>query len=360
MDIERLIRHTLAIQRIPAPTFSESRRAAYMRRALEEAGAASPTLDPAGNLIACMPGGDAPPVVLCAHLDHVFDEASLSPATRTARKLVGPGVGDNAVALAALIEIAYEFCGVDMPGDLWLAGTVAEEGLGNLQGMQEIVARFGSTASGYIILEGIGLGQIYHQGLPSRRYRIQVHTRGGHSWIHAGRPSAVHVLVSIGHHLLQLPLSTEARTTLNIGILRGGRSVNSIAGKAHMDVDIRSERTGILEATCQQVLRIIEEGRQPDCTVTSELIGSRPGGRLNPGHPLVAAAKQALRDAGERKIVMAAGSTDANLPLSRALPALCIGLTYGGEAHNSLEYVELQPLPRGFAALRGLILNAFS
>jgi tripeptide aminopeptidase len=359
MDIQRLIRHTMAIQGIPSPTFSESRRVAYMQAALEETGVERATVDPAGNLIARIPGGDSPPIVLCAHLDHVFDETSLSPAFRTGHKLIGPGVGDNAVALAALIEIGHEFSGTSLPGDLWLAATVAEEGLGNLQGMQEIVARFGSATSGYVVLEGIGLGQIYHQGLPSRRYRVRIRTRGGHSWIHAGRVSAVHALIFIGSHLLELPLSADPRTTLNIGIVRGGQSVNSIAGEAHMDVDIRSERIERLDATCQQVLRVAQEHQQSDCEITSELIGSRPGGSLDPDHPLVTAAKEALLDAGERKIIFAAGSTDANLPLSKELPAICIGLTYGGEVHSAHEYIEIRPLQRGFAALKNLILNAF-
>lgn len=358
MNLERMVQHTLAIQSIPAPTFSESQRARYIQAALDEIGLSETAIDRVGNLTGRLPGGDAPPLVVSAHMDHVFDEISLFPASRKGQKLVGPGVGDNAVALAMLIEIAHAFEGAYLPGDLWLTATVAEEGLGNLQGMEALVARFGSSVSGYVVLEGIGLGQIYHQGLPSRRYRVRVRTRGGHSWIHAGRTSAVHVLLSLGHHLLELPLSEDPRTILNIGTIEGGRSVNSIAGEAHMDLDIRSERVSVLEATCRQVLRVIHEHEQPNCELISELIGSRPGGRLDPDHPLVLAARGALHDAGERRIVLSSGSTDANLPLSRGLPALCIGLTYGGEAHSPQEYVEIPPLKRGFAALSNLIRSA--
>jgi tripeptide aminopeptidase len=359
MNLERLVKHTLAIQSIPAPTFSESRRARYLQTALDEIGVRQTTIDHVGNLTGRLPGGKAPALVVCAHMDHVFDEGSLFAASRHGQKLVGPGVGDNAVALAMLIEIAQAFEGANLAGDVWLAATVAEEGLGNLHGMEAIVARFGSSVAGYIVLEGIGLGQIYHQGLPSRRYRVRVRAPGGHSWIHAGRTSAVHVLLTLGHHLLELPLSEDPRTILNIGTIEGGRSVNSIAGEAHMDMDIRSERASTLDATCRQVLRVIHEHEQPNCELVSELIGSRPGGRLDPDHPLVLVAKSALHGAGERRIILSAGSTDANLPLSRGLPALCIGLTYGGEAHSPQEYVEIAPLTRGFAALSNIIRGVF-
>ena len=41
------------------------------------------------------------------------------------------------------------------------------------------------------------------------------------------------------------------------------------------------------------------------------------------------------------------GSTDANLPLSRGLPAVTIGLTTGGGAHSVHEYLNLAPLEKG-------------
>jgi hypothetical protein len=73
-------------------------------------------------------------------------------------------------------------------GDLWLVANVSEEGLGNLTGMKAVVDRFGRDVLAYIILEGMSLGQIYHRGLGVRRYRISVHTPGGHSWVDYGTP----------------------------------------------------------------------------------------------------------------------------------------------------------------------------
>jgi di/tripeptidase len=225
--------------------------------------------------------------------------------------------------------------------------------------MREIVSHFGSQVTGYIALEGIGLGQIYHQGLPAERYRVTVQTQGGHSWIHADRPSAVHILLSIGAQLLKIPLSESPRTTLNIGLISGGRSVNSIANEASMALDVRSLDAETLASTSRQIKKIIREMQSPDCSIQIELTGARPGGALGSEHALVAAAQQALNEAGEEGISLAAGSTDANLPLSEGIPAICLGLTYGGEAHSEGEYIEIAPLERGVQALKNLIRLAF-
>ena len=74
---------------------------------------------------------------------------------------------------------------------------VGEEGLGDLKGMKAVVDRIGDDALAYIILEGMSFGQIYHRGLGVRRYRISVHTKGGHSWVDYGNPSAIHELADL-------------------------------------------------------------------------------------------------------------------------------------------------------------------
>ena len=47
------------------------------------------------------------------------------------------------------------------------------------------------------------------------------------------------------------------------------------------------------------------------------------------------------------------GSTDANEPLSRGLPAICVGLTTGGRSHSIEEYIDTKPLALGLGMLGG-------
>jgi tripeptide aminopeptidase len=358
MELERLISTTLAIQAIPSPTFGESRRAAFVHNALSESGLRSVETDPIGNVYAAVRGGSGRPVILSAHLDTVFSEEANTPAKREGQRLVGPGVGDNAIALAALIELSHDLSGVDLPGDVWLVADVCEEGLGNLQGMKQVVARFGDEVSAYVCLEGMALGHIYHRALPVHRCRVTVTTPGGHAWIHAGRPSAIHTLLRIGAGLPGMTERSEVRTTLNVGTISGGTTVNSIAAEAHMEIDLRSESSQALRSLQERTASYAMSFADRDTNIQVETIGERPGGELAEGHALVQAALRSLQDVGETRVSLEVGSTDASIPLSLGLPAICVGLTRGGEAHSLQEFVELEPLTRGYTSIVNLAMAA--
>jgi tripeptide aminopeptidase len=358
MELNRLISNTLAIQAIPAPTFGEGRRAGFIHQAFSEAGLAMVETDSIGNVYGVIRGGSAPPVVLSAHLDTVFEEQANVKAKLEGERLVGPGVGDNAIALAALIELAHDLPGAGPPGEVWLVADVCEEGLGNLRGMKQVADRFGKHVSAYICLEGMALGYIYHRALPVHRFRVTATTTGGHAWIHAGRPSAIHTVLRMGSGLLGLVDASVVRTTLNVGKIGGGTTINSIARKAWMEIDLRSESARVLQALREQVAAYAMSFADRDVHIEVETIGERPGGELSQGHPLVQAARRALEDVGETRVSLEMGSTDASVPLSRGLAGICVGLTRGGEAHSLQEFVELEPLERGYRSVVNLTLAA--
>jgi di/tripeptidase len=54
------------------------------------------------------------------------------------------------------------------------------------------------------------------------------------------------------------------------------------------------------------------------------------------------------------------GSTDANVPLSRGFPAVCVGLTTGGGAHTMTEFINISPIAKGLALLVGIVRRVFS
>jgi acetylornithine deacetylase/succinyl-diaminopimelate desuccinylase-like protein len=351
MDLERWIQRTLTVQGIPAPTFGEAERARYLMTEFRSAGLREVELNPLGNLYARVPGNGRPPLVVSAHLDSVFSPATDLAHRRSRTRLTGPGIGDNAVALAALVELAFDLRDRRPAGDIWLVANVCEEGLGNLRGMIEVVERFGKSVAAYLVLEGMALGHIYHRALPVRRYRLQVRARGGHAWIHWDRPSALHKLLRLGEQLLRIPLPREPRTTLNIGTMSGGRSINTIADEASLELDLRSESDRTLEELEARIQETISRHQDESVAIRLDLVGSRPGGDLGTDHPLVLAASESLRRNGERDRILEAGSTDASVPLNRGLPGICVGLTKGGEAHTLHEYIEIRPMRRGYLSL---------
>lgn len=363
-----LLSHVLdlavAIQQIPAPPFGESQRAAFLYERFREEGLERVFLDEVGNVYGCLPGeGSAPPLVLSAHLDAVFPYGTDLQVRREGDKIFGPGIGDNALGLAGLLGVLWalrqKWGGTPfLPGDLWFVSNVGEEGIGDLRGMRAVVDRFGATPCAYIILEGMALGQVYHRALGVQRYRLSVHTRGGHSWVDHGRPSAIHELAALITRLTALPLPKRPRTTLNVGVISGGTSVNSIAAEAHCELDLRSEESTALQSLIARVEEIARRSERDGVTVKWEMIGRRPAGKLPAHHPLVRLAQRALRSQGIHPI-LSIGSTDANEPLSRGLAAICIGLSTGGGAHTLEEYIHTAPLAQGLAQVLTVVEGAF-
>ena len=314
-------------------------------------GLRSVEIDSLSNVFARLPGQageNHPPVVVTAHLDTVFPAGTTLDIERTNDRISGPGIGDNSLAVAGLIWLAEALQSSEekQPGDLWLTANVCEEGLGNLRGMQAVVDRFSDAPAAYIVLEGTALGQVYHRGLPVRRYRVQVGTEGGHSWAHFGRPSAIHELAHFIEGVGRFDIPENPRTTYNAGVIRGGTSVNTIAASAEIELDLRSESASELDQLAERVERLARKRSRDGVTFDLEIIGDRPGGALAADHPLVNLAARNLESLGmtpQLKI----GSTDANVPLSRGLPAVCIGFSTGGGAHTLREFIDTGPLEIG-------------
>lgn len=350
------------IQAIPAPTFNEVQRAAFCLDKFHEMGLSDVQRDSVGNVLARLPGSDsnARPLVVSAHIDTVHPLDTPLEIRRQDDRITGPGIGDNALGLAALFSLVQmlKLSQIALPGDLWLAANVGEEGLGDLRGIQAIVDRFAERPIAYLVLEGMGLGTILHRGLGVERYKITVHTPGGHSWVDYGEPSAIHEICRLVNRLALMPLPQKPCTTLNVGVIRGGTSVNTIASNASIELDLRSEDNTSLENLVEQIQSFARQIQRPGVRVTIEQIGKRQAGYIAEHHPLVDLARDVLTDLGlDARADIA--STDANLPLSRGFPAICVGITYGNNAHTAEEFILTRPVLQGLAQIYQLVIDSW-
>ena len=351
--VNRMLDLAIEIQQIPAPTFDEGIRGDFVRARFVDEGLASVSKDSLGNVYGCLSGeADAPPLVICAHLDTVFPIEKDLRVKRYSERIAGAGIGDNSLGVAGMFGLLWTLReqNIRLAGDVWLVGTVGEEGLGNLNGMRAVVERFGATPQAYLVLEGMALGHIYHRGLGVQRYKICAHTAGGHSWGNYGSLSAIHELAALVHQLNDLKLPEKPRTSLNVGVISGGTSINTIAADACMELDLRSESAETLAELVRDVENLVETANKPKVTVEAQVIGRRPAGEITASHPLVKLAEDCLR---QQKIepALVVGSTDANIPLSLGFPSVCIGLTTGGGAHTMDEFINTRPVPQGLAQL---------
>src|SRR6185295_12816510 len=134
--------------------------------------------------------------------------------------------------------------------------TTGEEGIGDLRGAKHYFATRGRDAHAMVALDGAGDERIIHRALGSRRFRVSYSGPGGHSWAAFGVPNAVHAAAGAAARLAAVPLPSLPRTTLSVGRIGGGLSVNSIPDAAWLEIDLRSTANAQLdelERTIRQI-----------------------------------------------------------------------------------------------------------
>ncbi|HTX54714.1 MAG TPA: M20/M25/M40 family metallo-hydrolase [Candidatus Baltobacteraceae bacterium] len=355
-----VVEEAIRICEIPAPTFDEAARAAYVRSRFEALELAEVRIDAAGNVRGRRKGaGDSPGLALSAHLDTVFPKGTNVIVRREGTRLHAPGIGDNSVGIAALLGIleALRATGLDTAGDWHLASNTGEEGLGDLKGMKAFMAEVKHQVAASIAVEGMKLNRVIHVGVGSRRYKFTITARGGHSWGHFPSPSAIHLLGRAIADLSRLEVPSDPKTTYNVGVIHGGTTVNTIASEADMLVDMRSVDTRCLAELEQRVLGIVDRTvREGDGQVKCELVGDRPAGSLAADHPLIQTCR-AVHKALGIETYSEPSSTDANVPLGLGLPGVCLSVTEGANEHRLDEYIETGPIALG---MKSLLLTALA
>jgi tripeptide aminopeptidase len=358
----------IAICSVPASPFDEEKRGQYLRDKFVESGLTDVSIDGIGNVLGLFKGKtDKPLLVVSAHLDTVFAKGTDFTVRRHGSKLLGPGISDDGCGLAALLAVARALMltKTSTNGSILFVGTVGEEGEGNLRGVRYLFTEgeWAKRIDYFLSFDGAGVDRITNQALGSRRYRVTLHSQGGHSWGDFGVPNPVHALGRAISRLSSYPLPKEPRTTFNVGKVHGGSSVNAIPSEASMDVDLRScdenelrrldsyFRRAVMEAVEQE-----NSARRPGDTpmkVAIDLVGDRPSGFTPAESPLVEIALEATRALGIEP-QLEQSSTDSNFPISIGIPAITFGA--GGTAAGSHTLEEwFEPLHRDTGLKRGLL-----
>ncbi len=355
--------------RIPAPTFNEGARAAWFVERFADLGLTNPQIDAAGNALAQLPaidrGTTGPHLLVSAHLDTAFPPGTECEPRTEGSRILAPGVGDNAAGLAALLALAasLRFAGITPPIPLLFAANVGEEGEGDLRGMRHLLRGDPFPIAQALVLEGSGASTVVTRGLGSVRLRVTFSGPGGHSWADAGAPNPIFLLGEALASIAAIELPVDPRSTLNAGLISGGTSVNSIPMSATVLLDLRSTSPAYLQELDGEVRRRLQQAvdahnrRQASSRPAElhiEVIGDRPSAELPADAPLLQTVRAVDRHLGIRTEPRI-GSTDANLPLSRGIPAVALGGGgSGGGIHTLGEWFD--PAGRELALRRLLLI----
>src|SRR5689334_15357824 len=307
------------LAKIPAPPFGEHLRSEWMLERFLELGLEQVRTDEAANVFGIRPATGNRYVALSAHIDTVFPAGTPLNVRQQGSRLYGPGVSDNAAGVVAMLGIAAAISR----------------------------SRVRHTAP-ILFVANVG------EALGSRRVEVIVRGPGGDSWSDFGTPNPIVVLARAIESFRQTPLPVSPKTTFNIGVIRGGTSVNSIPESASMRVDIRSTSTAEIErleralrlgldtAVADETKGMSQSAKARALGLSAEIvtIGNRPGGELPPEARILQVIRSVDAYLGNVAQVQRA-STDANIPLSLGREAIAIGGGgTGGGAHTLQEWFD--------------------
>lgn len=357
--VEAVVSLARRICEVPAPTGQEFERARLVASLWQERGYA-PEVDTVGNVYVRRRGmaGQRPLLMLLAHTDTVFPASTPIAVRREGETLHGPGISDNSVSVAAVLQTfdLLDTLQIETATDILAVANVGEEGLGNLLGARTAVERYRASLGAVLVVDG-GLGHVTYGAVGSKRWRITVSGPGGHSYGSFGMPSAIHGLGRIIAALADLQVPPTPKTTFNVGMIEGGTSVNTIAARASALLDLRSTDVEALGALAQQARQVIEHQAGKGLHTGIEVLGERPAGERSLDDPLVQLAGTTLHWLGIEPRY-GSSSTDANIPISLNIPAVCVGVTRGEHAHTLQESLQIPPLRQGLAQLARLCIEA--
>lgn len=363
-DAEKLLQDLCAI---PAPSHFEDERAAFVKKTLENFGAEGVYIDEAKNVVFplhCEEKNDI--ICFAAHTDTVFPADTPLSFRQDGDTLYCPGIGDDTANLVNMLMIVRCILrrGLTPTRGVLFVANACEEGLGNLKGTRRIFRDYAGRIDRFITFDG-GYHTVMCKSVGSHRYRIEAATGGGHSWSAFGAPNAIVELSRLIGKLCDIPLPEKAgtKTTFNVGSIEGGTSVNTIAQNASMLCEYRSDDAETLAVMKQRFDDAVAAFRKDtDANITVTAVGERPCGQADDR----AAQEQMIRRCAEiserytgTPCARRSGSTDCNIPLSLGIPAVCIGLIHGGNAHTREEWISRKSISVGLKIAARIILDHF-
>lgn len=351
------------LAKIPAPSNHEEKRAEFCRDWFLKAGAKDVYIDDALNVVCKLGECNDEVDVFMAHSDVVFPDLEELPLSVTEERICCPGIGDNTTSIIALLMAArYAISEQLQPrrSGLLIVINSGEEGLGNLKGSRKIMEDYGDRIHHFYTIDGWN-GKMINIAVGSRRFRVTIETEGGHSYNAFGNRNAIAYMASMIDALYTIKPPTG--TSYNVGVIQGGTSVNTIAQKAEMLYEFRSDRMDAMEQMQAHFDACVSFYRQKGVRIEVEVLGERPcTGDVDAveQQKMMDKTNQAYQDYFGCEAQFGSGSTDCNIPLSRGIPSLCLACYNGEGAHSREEYVLIDSLLPGRKLVMDIMMSYFA
>lgn len=357
---EIVISNIVLLGQIPAPTFSEKRRAEHLVERLAEVQVDECAIDDYGNPIGVIRGTSQtkPPIFVVAHLD-TFSEVRDDLHYEVTDKIIsGIGVSDNSAALGVLVSLPEIFKRLDLQfaSDIVLVAPIHSLGRGNLKGVRKLLTHWPSPIRGAICLESVELGRLNYFSYGMIRSEISCSIAVQEHGRRRYEPNAILILNEVINAILGLGLPQKPRTQIVIGKIAGGFDHGKIAHDASIGFEIQSDSDAMAKVLYADI-RDIVEGINKMFKVELKLnrISNLNATRLNYNHPLIKCASQILNHLGVEVFSEPSEST-LSIFLHKKIPAITLGITWGTNFHQNDAMIEIEPMYKGIAQIPALLM----
>lgn len=301
-----------------------------------------------------IPGPGNAPIVLMGHRDTVFSkgEATRRPFTIRDGRAYGPGVMDmkGGLVLNAFVLAAFKkFGGHSAP---LVALLTSDEEIGSPQSRSTIEETARGARAVYNAEPGRANGNVVSRRKGGVFMIMDITGKAAHSGgnFEAGR-SAINALA---HKTLAISALTDIPigVTLNIGLVSGGQSVNTVAPAATGEIDMRYSRHADRNRILGAVEKIVATEHVPGTSATLRIKGEfLPLEQTDGDTRLLAHYKKAALQAGLTvEGESTGGCADSGFTSAVGTPTLCATGPVGGLAHTPEEYLEVDSIvPRAIA-----------
>ena len=356
---EILLTNLVMIGEIPAPTFGEGRRLEFLQHRFAECHLQNCSTDPAGNVLGIYPGRDGKrSILLVAHADTVFPETADHTVSLQADHAAGIGLADNSLGLAVLATLPtlFEKADIELESNLILMGATTSLGHGNLAGLRFFLDNNRVPLTAGVCVEGVELGRLSMASIGMLRGEITCSISEEYDWSRFGTTSAILTLNEVINRIMEIPLPKRPRTNVVLGTIEGGQSFNTIAKKAVLGFEIRSESADMVNEIARHMHNITAEiASASGSEIKLDIFARRQPGGINFSHPLAERSRQ-IMEALNIPLRVAPSTSELSAFIDQKLPALTTAITTAENLNEPGEKIYIDPMFTGMAQLVGMIL----
>lgn len=338
-DQEEIIQRQMELASIPAPTYHEEEKARRLLELLRSEGLEECRIDEQGNCSGIRRGtGGGKTVLLEAHMDTVFPLDTDLTQKREGGWIYGPGIVDDTRGCVTVLSVlrAMNAAGLRTKGDIHFVGTVQEEGMGGMRGMEYYVNHHPELQAS-VSIDGSGHRGAIYLATGIQTAEITFRGKGGHAYLAFGEvANPIHAACRAAAKIACLQVPDYPRTTYAVTNLHAGNmsAVHAIPDEARIVVNFRSNGVEELEELRKKIFAAVEEACREETdfwgkdTVTWECryLCDIPAGRQEKEAPIVQAAVAASQFLGcQEPRLPEEGCTNCSRAIAAGIPAVCLG-----------------------------------